>query len=191
MNLKPHPSTCTFLKSYPLEEYCKECAKIGSTDCINHERRPSEVTTVLRKRQIDNWSSKASSLPSRKRPKAASFTYRISSVSPSAESESNRSEMTTITSSSSGVSHEKRSSKNTQDEKLFVEEFEKERMFFEGLEWRVPDVVEPAPTSLVNPPHNLDNWVACNTCDQWRLLMPQVDPHTLPKKWCCEMMDWL
>ncbi|XP_078435346.1 CW-type Zinc Finger isoform X2 [Wolffia australiana] len=36
-----------------------------------------------------------------------------------------------------------------------------------------------------------DNWVACDKCQQWRLLPYGMDPAQLPKKWLCTMMDWL
>lgn len=95
-----------------------------------------------------------------------------------------------------GTSHEHKSSKSAQEKKPSLKELERERMSLpepvaSKEEEKVPAVVEAAPASLVVPQLVLDNWVACDKCEQWRLLMPQVNPDTLPKKWRCKMMDWL
>ncbi|XP_068658730.1 cysteine-tryptophan domain-containing zinc finger protein 7 [Aristolochia californica] len=62
----------------------------------------------------------------------------------------------------------------------------------------------PAATALMNGPSNevglaplaapflvKDNWVCCDRCLKWRLLPYHVNPQSLPKKWLCNMMDWL
>ncbi|KAM7255147.1 hypothetical protein ACFE04_020388 [Oxalis oulophora] len=36
-----------------------------------------------------------------------------------------------------------------------------------------------------------DNWVACDKCQQWRLLPAGVNPDVLPEKWLCSMLYWL
>jgi hypothetical protein len=36
-----------------------------------------------------------------------------------------------------------------------------------------------------------ENWVMCDTCEKWRLLPFGVEPSSLPKKWFCQMLDWL
>jgi hypothetical protein len=72
-----------------------------------------------------------------------------------------------------------------------VKEFEKDSPFGEVLEEHIPAVVEAAPMSSMIPTIALDNWVACDKCMKRRLLMPQVNPDSLPKKWRCEMMYWL
>lgn len=95
-----------------------------------------------------------------------------------------------------GVSHEHKSSKSAQEKKSSMKELEKERMSLPEPvaikeEEKIPAIVEAAPASLVVPQLVLDNWVACDKCEQWRLLMPHVNPDTLPKKWRCKMMDWL
>uniref|UniRef100_A0A7I4B662 CW-type domain-containing protein n=1 Tax=Physcomitrium patens TaxID=3218 RepID=A0A7I4B662_PHYPA len=95
-----------------------------------------------------------------------------------------------------GVPHEQKNSKNAQDKKSLVKDFENERKSMtESVvgkeEEKFPAPVEAAPVSLVVPQLVLDNWVACDKCETWRLLMPHVDPKSLPKKWRCRMMDWL
>ncbi|KAG0560531.1 hypothetical protein KC19_10G187700 [Ceratodon purpureus] len=95
-----------------------------------------------------------------------------------------------------GVSHEHKSSKSAHDKKSSMKELEKDRMSLPETvaskeEEKIPAVLEAVPASLVVPQLVLDNWVACDKCEQWRLLMPHVNPDTLPKKWRCKMMDWL
>ncbi|KAG9443736.1 hypothetical protein H6P81_015076 [Aristolochia fimbriata] len=36
-----------------------------------------------------------------------------------------------------------------------------------------------------------ENWVGCDRCQKWRLLPYDVNPQSLPKKWLCNMLDWL
>lgn len=37
----------------------------------------------------------------------------------------------------------------------------------------------------------LENWVVCDKCEKWWLLMFNMVLILLFKKWCCKMMDWL
>ena len=95
-----------------------------------------------------------------------------------------------------GVSYEHKSLKIVQEKKPSMKELENERMSLpepvvSKEEEKVSSAIEAALASLVVPQLVLDNWVACDKCEQWRLLMPQVNPDTLPKKWRCKMMDWL
>ncbi|XP_056170274.1 cysteine-tryptophan domain-containing zinc finger protein 7-like isoform X2 [Syzygium oleosum] len=36
-----------------------------------------------------------------------------------------------------------------------------------------------------------ENWVGCDKCRKWRLLPFGKNPHDLPEKWVCSMLDWL
>lgn len=93
-----------------------------------------------------------------------------------------------------GVPLEHKSSKSAQEKKPSMKELEKERMSLpepaaSKEEEKVPAVVEATPavvTQLV-----LENWVACDKCEKWRLLMPNMVPISPSKKWRCKMMDWL
>ncbi|XP_068662583.1 cysteine-tryptophan domain-containing zinc finger protein 7-like [Aristolochia californica] len=62
----------------------------------------------------------------------------------------------------------------------------------------------PAVTALMNGPSNeaglatvvapvlvQETWVCCDRCETWRLLPYHVNPLSLPKKWLCNLMDWL
>jgi hypothetical protein len=51
-----------------------------------------------------------------------------------------------------------------------------------------PIVTDPVvmPTQLV-----LDNWVQCDKCETWRLLLPGIDTPDSSAKWNCKMMVWL
>jgi hypothetical protein len=42
------------------------------------------------------------------------------------------------------------------------------------------------PTQLV-----LDNWVQCDKCEAWRLLLPGIDTPDSSAKWNCKMMVWM
>ncbi|KAJ7548313.1 hypothetical protein O6H91_07G006900 [Diphasiastrum complanatum] len=48
-----------------------------------------------------------------------------------------------------------------------------------------PPGLLPAGTLVV------ENWVLCDKCGRWRLLLPEIDPKKLPKKFFCKMLDWL
>lgn len=94
------------------------------------------------------------------------------------------------------VPNEQKSSKISQDKKLPVKDNERERVslsepVLSKEEEKPPAPLEAAPPSFVLPQLVLDHWVACDKCEQWRLLMPHVDPNSLPKRWRCRMMDWL
>lgn len=93
---------------------------------------------------------------------------------------------------------EQKGAKTVQDRRLSVKELDRERVNIPEPvaireEEKPPTKVEPALTAAVVAPMPvlLDNWVACDKCEQWRLLMPHVNPDLLPKKWRCKMMDWL
>ncbi|KAI3975649.1 hypothetical protein MKX01_023075 [Papaver californicum] len=49
----------------------------------------------------------------------------------------------------------------------------------------VSDVV-PAVDPLL-----IEQWVGCDKCSKWRLLPYGADPESLPKKWQCDMLNWL
>lgn len=94
-----------------------------------------------------------------------------------------------------GVPLEHKSSKSAQDKKPSMKELEKERMSLpepvaSKEEEKVPAVVEVTPASLVVPQIVLENWVACDKCEKWRLLMPNMDWDP-SKTFRCKMMDWL
>lgn len=98
--------------------------------------------------------------------------------------------------SAAGRKVEQKGSKSVRDTKLPQKEREKERVSAPEAIPRPEEVpaatrVEPAPASVLVPQLVLDNWVECDKCDKWRLLLPDVDPDTLPKKWRCKMMSWL
>lgn len=93
-----------------------------------------------------------------------------------------------------GVPPEHKSSKNAQDKKPSMKELEKGRMSLPDPlaskeEEKDPTAVEATP--VVVPQLVLENWVACDKCEIWRLLMPNMDPISPSKKWRCKMMDWL
>lgn len=103
---------------------------------------------------------------------------------------------------SSGVAGRKsapldhKSSKSAPDKKPSMKELDKERLSLpvpvaSKDEEKALAVVEPAPASLVVPQLVLENWVACDKCEKWRLLMPNMAPISPSKKWRCKMMDWL
>ncbi|XP_050203543.1 cysteine-tryptophan domain-containing zinc finger protein 7-like [Mercurialis annua] len=48
--------------------------------------------------------------------------------------------------------------------------------------------VTPAATA---PAATEDLWVCCDKCQKWRLLPLGKNPHDLPDKWICSMLNWL
>ncbi|XP_073226267.1 cysteine-tryptophan domain-containing zinc finger protein 3-like isoform X2 [Cicer arietinum] len=50
---------------------------------------------------------------------------------------------------------------------------------------------ETIPTAAAAPQLIAENWVACDSCQQWRLLPTGVKTEQLPEKWLCSMLDWL
>eukprot|EP01018_Ginkgo_biloba_P006915 Gb_31926 [translate_table: standard] len=46
-------------------------------------------------------------------------------------------------------------------------------------------LAQAAPTLFI------ENWVACDACEKWRLLPFGVETSFLPKKWLCRMLHWL
>jgi hypothetical protein len=53
----------------------------------------------------------------------------------------------------------------------------------------------PAPemiqTAVAAPQIFAEDWVACDSCQKWRLLPTSVTPDQLPEKWLCSMLYWL
>ncbi|PON88290.1 Zinc finger, CW-type [Trema orientale] len=59
-----------------------------------------------------------------------------------------------------------------------------------------PPVVENGLTShmataMVAPVVIEEDWVCCDSCQQWRLLPFGIKPEQLPEKWLCSMLNWL
>ncbi|XP_061336743.1 cysteine-tryptophan domain-containing zinc finger protein 5-like [Gastrolobium bilobum] len=53
----------------------------------------------------------------------------------------------------------------------------------------------PAPEMIASavaaPQLIAEDWVCCDSCEQWRLLPTGIKPDQLPKKWLCSMLNWL
>ncbi|KAI4317612.1 hypothetical protein L6164_025470 [Bauhinia variegata] len=47
------------------------------------------------------------------------------------------------------------------------------------------------PTVAAAPLVIEENWVACDSCQKWRLLPLGTNSDQLPEKWSCSMLDWL
>lgn len=50
---------------------------------------------------------------------------------------------------------------------------------------------EMIPTAVAAPQLIEEDWVACDSCQKWRLLPTGVTPDQLPEKWLCSMLYWL
>lgn len=50
---------------------------------------------------------------------------------------------------------------------------------------------EMIPTAVAAPHLINEDWVACDSCQKWRLLPTGVTPDQLPEKWLCSMLYWL
>ncbi|CAL0301599.1 unnamed protein product [Lupinus luteus] len=50
---------------------------------------------------------------------------------------------------------------------------------------------EMIPLAVAAPQLIAENWVACDSCEKWRLLPTSINPNQLPEKWVCSMQNWL
>ncbi|CAJ2661985.1 unnamed protein product [Trifolium pratense] len=50
---------------------------------------------------------------------------------------------------------------------------------------------EMIPLEVAAPQLIEEDWVACDSCQKWRLLPTGLKPEQLPEKWLCSMLDWL
>nr|KYP50137.1 hypothetical protein KK1_028121 [Cajanus cajan] len=56
----------------------------------------------------------------------------------------------------------------------------------------LPNLAPEMISSAVAPPQViLEDWVCCDSCQQWRLLPYGMKPDHLPDKWLCSMLNWL
>ncbi|XP_050920853.1 cysteine-tryptophan domain-containing zinc finger protein 3 isoform X2 [Lathyrus oleraceus] len=51
--------------------------------------------------------------------------------------------------------------------------------------------LEMIPTAVAAPQLIAEDWVACDSCQKWRLLPTGLKPEQLPEKWLCVMLNWL
>ncbi|KAJ1407623.1 Zinc finger, CW-type [Sesbania bispinosa] len=50
---------------------------------------------------------------------------------------------------------------------------------------------EVIPSAVAAPQLIAEDWVCCDSCQQWRLLPTGLKPDQLPEKWLCSMLNWL